>query len=202
MSGGEHKHRRLKVLAAAERLLRRTGYRGTTISSVAQEADIAVGSVYLDFASKDAIVRELSRRSYESVLVRIRAAVAEAESPSSALQVALEERTLALHELWAADPHARDLFDCRACGEVARTRQDFEREEQRLLEEVLRGGADAYRIELADRPDVVAGTLLRLIDRLSPAYENELSGVGLSRELRRAVELLVNGVFGRSPDRA
>ncbi|MEL6759307.1 MAG: hypothetical protein AAFP04_02790, partial [Myxococcota bacterium] len=140
--------------------------------------------------------------SYESVLVRIRAAVAEAESPSSALQVALEERTLALHELWAADPHARDLFDCRACGEVARTRQDFEREEQRLLEEVLRGGADAYRIELADRPDVVAGTLLRLIDRLSPAYENELSGVGLSRELRRAVELLVNGVFGRSPDRA
>ncbi|MEM6273697.1 MAG: helix-turn-helix domain-containing protein [Myxococcota bacterium] len=202
MSGGDHKQRRLKVLAAAERLLRRTGYRGTTISSVAQEADIAVGTVYLDFASKDAIVRELSKRSYESVLARVRAVAAEAESAAGALQAALEERTLALHELWAADPHARDLFDCRACGEVARTRQDFERDEQRLLEELLRRGADAHAIELPDRPDVVAGTLLRLIDRLSPAHERELTGVGLSRELRRAVELLVNGVFGRLPYRA
>ena len=49
-----------QILDAAERLLRHYGRNKTTVSDIAREAGIAVGSVYLEFETKDAIVAALS----------------------------------------------------------------------------------------------------------------------------------------------
>jgi AcrR family transcriptional regulator len=50
---------RRRVLAAAETLFVRDGYAATTIAAIAEEADVAVQTVYAVFVSKRAILTEL-----------------------------------------------------------------------------------------------------------------------------------------------
>jgi len=64
--------RREQILQAAERLLQHYGPQKTTVADVAREAGIGVGSVYLEFPSKEAIVEALSRARYEAVLEAMR----------------------------------------------------------------------------------------------------------------------------------
>jgi AcrR family transcriptional regulator len=70
--------RREVILEVADRLLRHYGPQKTTMADVAREANVGVGSVYLEFPSKDALVEELSRRHYRSVLESMRRASEEA----------------------------------------------------------------------------------------------------------------------------
>jgi len=60
---------------AAQRLLRREGYAGTTIEAIAQEAEVSVPSVYAIFKSKTGILKELVDQAgfgtdYESAVQR------------------------------------------------------------------------------------------------------------------------------------
>jgi AcrR family transcriptional regulator len=64
--------RRKRILEATERLLRRYGPAKTTVADIAREAEIAVGAVYLEFASKDAIVEELSQGQHRAVMAAAR----------------------------------------------------------------------------------------------------------------------------------
>src|SRR6185295_16334525 len=75
--------RRALILAAADRLLRHYGAQKTTVSDVAREAGVGVGSVYLEFPSKEAIVEELSRSRHREVLDAMRAAASAGRRPSS-----------------------------------------------------------------------------------------------------------------------
>lgn len=196
MRPGSHSERKEKILEAADRLLRHEGYKRTTIADIAQEASISVGSVYLEFESKDAIVTALSARCFERVYAAMIDAAAEGE-PALALQRALEARTGTLHTIACASPYAREFFDCSVCPGVKDTSRRHAERELRWLETRLAEGVATELFELNDRPDVVAGTLLRLLDRLSPAHEHHLRGRSLAREVSRACELLVAGLLKR-----
>jgi len=50
---------RKRIVEAAQRLLRREGYAGTTIEAIAQEAQVSAPSVYAIFKSKTGILKEL-----------------------------------------------------------------------------------------------------------------------------------------------
>jgi len=50
---------RKRILEAAQRLLRRQGYQGTTIEAIAHEAQVSAPSVYAIFKSKTGILKEL-----------------------------------------------------------------------------------------------------------------------------------------------
>lgn len=186
--------RREGILAAAESLLQREGYRRTTIAGIAKEAQISVGSVYLEFDSKDAIVAELARRCHFGVLARMQSVAAVATDPVSALRTALEARVLAQHEHARAHPHALELFHCHACSGVARAIAAVAPAELRFVSELLERGEREGAFELIDRADVVAGTLLRLLERLGPVHEHALKGRSLSQEVTRACELLIGGL--------
>jgi AcrR family transcriptional regulator len=51
------------ILDAAERLFAEHGYRGTTLSALADEADLAIGTLYGHFGSKQAIYVALAERA-------------------------------------------------------------------------------------------------------------------------------------------
>jgi len=53
------------ILDAAERLFLRQGYQATTIEQLAEEADVAVGSLYIHFGSKPGIYAALIDRALE-----------------------------------------------------------------------------------------------------------------------------------------
>lgn len=60
--------RRKNILDAATRLFRHHGHAKTTMADIAREAGVAVGSVYLDVPSKEAIVEELSSITHVRVV--------------------------------------------------------------------------------------------------------------------------------------
>lgn len=54
--------RREEILAAARRVFAGRGFRGTTIADIAEEARIALGTIYLYFPSKEAVFAALNEQ--------------------------------------------------------------------------------------------------------------------------------------------
>lgn len=54
--------RREEILAAARRVFAARGFRGTTIADIADEAGIALGTIYLYYASKDEVFAALNQQ--------------------------------------------------------------------------------------------------------------------------------------------
>ena len=54
--------RREEILAAARRVFAARGFRGTTIADIAEDAGIALGTIYLYFASKDEVFAALNEQ--------------------------------------------------------------------------------------------------------------------------------------------
>jgi AcrR family transcriptional regulator len=68
--------RREEILDAAQRLFREQGVASTTIDHVAAAADVAKGTVYLHFASKQVLLAALGERFAEKHLACIKTALA------------------------------------------------------------------------------------------------------------------------------
>lgn len=63
--------RREEILAAARRVFARQGFRGTTIADVADEAGIALGTIYLYFPSKDDVFAALNEQLAELIVAAL-----------------------------------------------------------------------------------------------------------------------------------
>jgi AcrR family transcriptional regulator len=59
--------RREEILGAARRVFAERGFRGTTIADIAEEAKIALGTIYLYFASKQDVFVALNQRFNEVI---------------------------------------------------------------------------------------------------------------------------------------
>jgi AcrR family transcriptional regulator len=152
--------RRSIILAAADRLLRHYGAQKTTVSDVAREAGVGVGSVYLEFPSKEAIVEELSRSRHREVLDAMRAAASAGRRPfAERLTRALDARLEAFYAVVDAGTHACDLVHCVSAA-VKTAQVSYHHAELALVADLLRRGAEAGEIEAAD-PEAVAATILR-----------------------------------------
>lgn len=188
--------RRQQILAAAEQLLCRYGPAKTTVADVAREAGVSVGSVYLEFSSKDDIVEELSASSHRKVLDAMRAEIGRAGRTSEErLRAALEIRVEAFLRLSAEGSHACDLFHC---GNAAvRTAHDrFRTNEQSLLAEVIESGRQSGEFAVADVADA-ARTLLVAYMRLSPPWLYGLPRDDVPRLLRSLHDLVFRGLLAR-----
>ncbi|HUA35286.1 MAG TPA: TetR/AcrR family transcriptional regulator [Candidatus Binataceae bacterium] len=110
---GAPEAKRAAILDAAQKLFSRYGYRRTSIDDIAREAEIAKGTVYLSFKSKEEIFRALC----ESMCVRVQAEAARA----SAMEAPIERRLAAILEakygfyfdLVQRSPHAAELMDSK-----------------------------------------------------------------------------------------
>lgn len=131
--------RRAAILEAATRLFEHYGHSKTTIADVAREAQVGVGTVYLEFESKEAIVLALSAAAHEGVLEAMRAASAAHTGHERRLAAALEARTRSFLDLRRKGQHACELVHCKAYG-VRAAHQRFEREEIELFEELITSG--------------------------------------------------------------
>ena len=152
--------RRAQILEAADRLLRHYGAEKTTVSDVAREAGVGVGSVYLEFPSKDAIVEELSRSRHREVLDAMRAAASAGRKPySERLIRAFDARLEAFFALVDAGTHACDLVHCVSAA-VKTAQVSFHHAQLALVADLLRRGAEAGELDAAD-PEAVASTVLR-----------------------------------------
>jgi AcrR family transcriptional regulator len=156
----DDQRRRACILSAAERLLRHYGPNKTTVADVAREAGVGVGTVYLEFTSKDAIVEEISRARHLDVLAAMRAAAtARGRGAADQLAAALDARLAAFLSIASEGAHACDLVHCVSPA-VKSAQATFHEEELALLADVLRRGAASAELAVDDA-EQTARTVLR-----------------------------------------
>lgn len=107
--------RRREILEAAERLFRHYGPGKTTVADIAREVGIGVGSVYLEFSSKDRIVAELSTARQSAILTCVRERSADGPLEHRLGQF-FAARIHALYDLRDEGAHACDFLVCPTQG--------------------------------------------------------------------------------------
>jgi AcrR family transcriptional regulator len=190
--------RREQILKAADRLLRHYGPNKTTVADVAREAGVGVGTVYLEFPSKDALVEELSRSRYRTVLDAMRGRAAAAGRPfRERLAAAFDARLEAFLTLAEEGAHACDLVHCMNSA-VMTAEACFSEGELALLCDMLRGGAEAGEFDVRE-PLAVARSVRRAYVSFMPPWLFRQDRDELRRELAAMHELVLAGLLRRLP---
>ena len=187
--------RREQILRAADRLLRQYGAAKTTMADLARAAGIAVGSVYLEFSSKEAIVETLSTARHCKVIDAMRAAAVIPGSFAEKIRGVFDARTAVLLRYAEEGVHACELVHCLSTAvKVAQTR--FVEQETELLAELLREGARAGQL-VAPKPAATARTVLHAYAVFSPPKLFELPRDEVREALREMHELVLQGLLVR-----
>jgi AcrR family transcriptional regulator len=191
--------RRSAILKAATRLFEHYGHAKTTIADVAREAGIGVGTVYLEFASKEAIVQELSLSTHIGVLDAMRGAILPADDCAKQLAAVLRARTKAFLELRNKGEHACELVHCKT-ESVQAAHKRFKDQEQELLEGILQRG-QTTGVFSACEPKATARLIQRVFASLSPPwiFASSDDAIHLASEL---CQLLLHGLLVNKDPRA
>ena len=193
--------RRKQILCAAERLLKHYGFQKTTISDIAREAKVGVGTVYLEFSSKDEILAELSFKRHSSVLEAMSKAKAMEGSFTERLPYLLNERVQTFIKVAQDGQHGLDLLKC-ACMAVHQVHEKFRHQEEMLLAEFLRAAHQAGEFDVP-QPEDVARIILAIYDRFFPSYGialqqgDETSLKQLKRDLDLTHRIILSGLLKR-----
>jgi AcrR family transcriptional regulator len=213
---GAEDGRKGRILAAAEKLFRHYGPQKTSIADIARAASCAVGSVYLDFPSKEAILAEIAARRQAAVAHAMRVAGRGAASPPARMAAMLEARTAELFRLAAEGAHASDLVRCEeeegACvdssedREVKRTAREaaffgwgFGAPVREVLVEVVREGATAGSFDGSVAAETVVAVVERAFATLSPPWIFRQAEVDATRATRALAAMLLHGILARQP---
>jgi AcrR family transcriptional regulator len=79
----EAENRRQEILNAARKVFFESGYGGASMPRIAEEAELAPGTLYLYFPSKEALYVELLLDGYDILLERLKAAAKRPDSPAA-----------------------------------------------------------------------------------------------------------------------
>jgi AcrR family transcriptional regulator len=187
--------RREAILEAAGRLFRHYGPFKTTVADIAREARVGIGTVYLEFRSKDAILGALSRARHERVLVAVERAWGEPAPAPRRLERALTARVEAFLVLNTDGAHGADLFAC-SCPVVDEAYRDYARAERALFARFLCDGRDRGELRVED-PEASAHVLLLAYRAFEPpslfAEEHDV----LMRDLSHLHRLVLEGLLPR-----
>lgn len=191
--------RRIVILTAASRVIEHYGPSKSTVADIAREARVGVGTVYLEFKSKDAILAELSRSRHERVLAAIERAWGTGRPAKKRLTRALTARVEAFLASGTSGPHGADLFMC-ACTAIERAHRRFREAELALFARFLREAA--ARGELAARdPEESARALLLAYRAFQPPDLFSYPASTLERDLARVHRLVLEGLAPRGRTR-
>lgn len=185
--------RQRSILEAALRLAHRYGPTKTTVADIAREARVGVGTVYLEFPSKEAILGAISRHVHGRVLEAERRALTAPGPAEPRLRQALDARFEAFVAL-ARGPHGPDLFHCARCAAIREAHAEFRARERELFAEFLGSCGDAF--EVPD-PPLTARLLLRAYAAYAPPLVFGAEPARLRTELAPLHELLLTGLRRR-----
>ncbi|MFO0550889.1 MAG: TetR/AcrR family transcriptional regulator [Polyangiaceae bacterium] len=185
--------RRQRILVTAERLFQHYGPAKTTMADIAKACGIAVGSVYLDFDSKETILRELAARK-AAVVVDAMTSV-RAGRVSERLVGMLRARVEALFALAENGQHACDLFRCKNSEPAT---EAFGEPVRALLIQVLEHGVAAGELVITD-PHATVSTFELAFVGLSPPLVFTRARADAERAAEELARALVYGISRPDP---
>lgn len=112
----------VRLIRAARELFLQYGFRRTSVDDVAQKAEIAKGTVYLAFKSKEELLQGVCKDLCEELLDAAQAATEGMSDPLARVRARLEAKYLRVHEIVHASPHSQELLQSKdaVAGEVVR----------------------------------------------------------------------------------
>lgn len=139
--------RREEILDAARRVFAERGFRGTTIADIAEEAGIALGTIYLYFSSKDDVFAALSQRLGELIF----AATVDVP-PVDSMREAVERRIASIFSACAENRDLIRLWVLNTDPSDAVTQRLRESEERRAkpLVDAIASGIEAGVVRAGD----------------------------------------------------
>ncbi len=189
--------RRHVILQCAARLFSHYGQSKTTVADIAREAQVGIGTVYLVFSSKEAIVEELSSSAHERVLAAMKE-VSEArgaDSFSERLAGVLETRVAMFQKLNEEGQHACELVHCTS-GPVKGVHAKFQADERLLLQQLFEQAASAGELANVDAKRA-AGLVQRAYATLSPPWLYDQPADEARRAAYEMCRLLLLGLSTR-----
>ncbi len=188
--------RRSIILEAAERLFRQHGPAKTTVADIAREASIGIGSVYLEFPSKDAVVEALSTARHARVLGAMRSA---AEAPGGTcverFRAMFDARAREFVAMAAEGDHGAEMVHCAAAG-VKSAHQRYLAEERQLVATLLAQGVAAGELAIDD-VDATAAVVLLAYASFAPPWLFQRCAARADDELQAMHALVLRGLEAR-----
>ncbi len=194
----ETENRRRQILAAAEKLLEHYGVAKTTVKDIAREAAIGVGTVYLEFGSKDDIIKLLASKRHQSILERMSAAAADGAPAADRLRAMMNARADAFVNYSSGGTHAQELVHC-ACQPVEVSWASYVKSEHDLVESVIRDGVDTGEFDVDD-PKLAARTVLCAYMIFTPPWVFRLRPNVLEVSIEAMHALVLDGLRRRTRD--
>lgn len=179
--------RKAEIMVAATQLFQHYGYAKTTVADIAKEAGIGVGTVYLEFSSKDAIVGALAEQSREAVRAAMQAVIDSSGSYSERLVRIVETRLDSLRSFVTQGLHGSDLLFSEGWEAIAKGEED-------LLTSFLDAGQQAGAFTIVNTR-LTARVILKASDCLCPATQTKPKSA--RDELTSMHALVLGGVVSR-----
>ena len=192
--------RREHILGVAEKLFQHYGFAKTTVADIAREAQVGVGTVYLEFNSKAAIASELSMRRHDCVLSAMRQAAYSDGSFADRLLRMFSVKLERLAEFADSGPHGQELIR-GACRATDKAHSGFREAQERLFAEFLQAGAAAGEFEKVE-PRTTARVLLSVLHTLASPSNQGLDRAWVDETMRAeigaACDLVLRGLLKRN----
>ncbi len=142
--------KRTRILQAAQSLFIRYGVKRTSIDEVARAADIAKGTLYLYYDSKEMLFAEVAKNICADILAEANKAAAMPVPLAERLVGILDSEIGVLHRLVEHSPHVRELTETKealASAAFATLDQDIKQLITTLISEeniALQGAAEMF----------------------------------------------------------
>ena len=185
--------KRAAILDAALKLFSQYGYRRTSIDDIAREVEIAKGTVYLSFKSKEEIFRALCERLIERADSAVKLARATAGPVDVRLVAVLEAKFGFFFETVYRSAHAAELMDSKN-----RLSADLfalsGRRYMKVLREMIEEATSAGELEPA-RMELDADDLAQMLVAAAHGIESAAtSRAQYHRRLKEIVRVIVAGL--------
>lgn len=198
--GSEHKiqreNKKVKaIISASQTLFANFGYKKTTVDEIARTANVAKGTMYKYFDSKDDIFAEVVNREANHIINLIEDNVARENDPVKKIRalilVKIKEIKNTVSFYRVTREVAQEIWPI-----MAKVRQGFSGWECGLITGILEKGINAGQFKIT-RPDMVAGIIATILKSLELDWVLEREPFQLESEVDQLMEVLLWGIAGR-----
>jgi AcrR family transcriptional regulator len=193
--------RRDEIIAAAKKVFARNGFHDTTIADIAKEAELAYGSVYWYFDSKDDLFRQLIAVEEYGLRTHVAVALAKSGTQFGFAEAPFRASLRATFEFFDANPATAKLLFRDAYALDSRFDKQLGGVYERFIDDIasLIAAAQNRGDVLAAPPRLVAYMLTALIGHMAHRRLSTDDGISSSEAADLVVALVIKGLRPSEP---
>jgi AcrR family transcriptional regulator len=200
-SDQQKSQRRDEIIAAAKKVFARNGFHDTTIADIAKEAELAYGSVYWYFDSKDDLFRQLIAVEEYGLRTHVAVALAKSGTQFGFAEAPFRASLRATFEFFDANPATAKLLFRDAYALDSRFDKQLGGVYERFIDDIasLVAAAQDRGDVLAAPPRLVAYMLTALIGHMAHRRLSTDDGISAAEAADLVVALVIKGLRPSEP---